>query len=217
MIIITKDGGQSSDIQNVNITYPTAIITLIFAILSTLTVISAKKLKNKIDSFYITDQKMEHIRNALNQIAFITDADRVTLGVFHGGNRGVDSTHYTKMRIISSYCSPNVPELLEKTGEDIKAEILIPELRPLVNSGGDLFLSVDEVPEDCRQYMKRRGVKNLWNRMIYCGGSETAVISLHWCKDYDRLPIPPEKTRGHERLGDLFNKLEFLLNSIRRY
>jgi hypothetical protein len=151
------------------------------------------------------------VQDILRQLACACKADRVTLGVFHNGQLGMTGTHYTKMCVLGGYNAPGIPALKE-IGRDIQSEVLISELRPLFESEGEIVLSRTEAPEECKRYLEKRDIHALWNRILYCGGRETAIISFHWCGG-KKATLPP---LGSELEGKVFSLLESLENLIMR-
>lgn len=201
---------------------PTVWIPSTLFLISTLFLLGARvKLSNLLKKIPLPGQdlvptkEVDRIEEVLSQLAIICEADRVSLGMFHNGLIGIRGAHYERMCVLAGYSAPGVKPLPE-LNKDIRAEALIQELTPLFDKGGDLKLFREEVPEGCSLYLQRRDIHSMWNRILYCGNIETAVISFHWCRELSELPIPKKGCHGDKMLEGLISELEVILRTTRQ-
>lgn len=175
-----------------------------------------KERMDKDDADILPPSEIERVKDILAQISILTDADRVTLGVFHNGVIGAKGAQYDKVAILAGYCSPGVMPLPE-LDKDVKAENLMEDLSLLWNKEGNkfIFLSRKDAPDSCSLYMSRRDISHLYNMILSVGNIEIAVLSLHWCSSVPEsgAPIPPSDSRGDQRFKDLTRELVSIVQS----
>lgn len=175
-----------------------------------------RSLSTKIDKKeeeLVPPAEVARIREILAQLAIITDADRVTLGVLHNGVIGAKGAHYDKVKILAGYSAPGVlplPELYK----DVKADNLMEDLMPLLGQQGSLQLSKKTAPANCALYMSRRDISNLRNMLLTSGNIDIAVLSFHWCSSaHEEEAFPPTGSRGDGRFNDLISEILYIIQA----
>lgn len=171
--------------------------------------ILSKRVEGKEMLDILPEHEIGRVKDILAQLSILTDADRVTLGVFHNGVIGAKGAHYDKVVILEGYNAPGVLPLPE-LHKDVKAENLMEDLNPLWNKEDQsLLLSKGDAPASCSLYMSRRDIAHLYNKLLTTGNIEIGVISFHWCSSYmaGEVPFPPPDSRGHRKFQELTGEL----------
>lgn len=130
-------------------------------------------------------KEMARARELLAQLALISGADRVLLGLYHNGHLDSSGFHLSKLQVIAGYFSPGVSQVGEYLRTIPVSEVF--ELRHLwsSNTGIHSFDITDEnLSTGCKTYMEVREIKCLRNITLMAGTQvEVGVIGLHYCRN----------------------------------
>lgn len=162
----------------------------------------------------LPEEEMERVNQILAQLAIIYEADRVTLGVFHNGVIGAQGAHYDKVEITAGYSAPGVIKLPE-LGKDVEASTIMDDFGTMWKEGKELFLDKASAHHSCALYMTRRDIFHLWNKVLFVGNLDVGILSMHWCAPQEKLPVPPETSRGQRLAQDLLGELTSIIYSAK--
>ena len=169
----------------------------------------AKKVEVEEEELLIPQEELERVKEILAQISILTEADRVTLGVFHNGVIGATGAHYDKLAVLAGYCQPGVlplPELYK----DIEANTLMNDLTPLFENSVDLEITRETAPRSCGLYMSRRDIHKLHNRLLKVGNLEIGVLSIHWCS-----PVIQACNQHDNKIKSLMEEITSIIQASR--
>lgn len=163
----------------------------------------------------IANEDLSRIKDILSQVAFICDADRVTLGVFHNGIIGSRGVVFDKITIIAGYTSPGILKLPE-LGKEISASVFLREQGRGVNfTNTPRILSKNDVNPTCQLYFTRRDIDRLFNIRLSLGNLDLGVISIHWCGCAPIDMLPPENSRGYIKMEELKKEIISIIKTAR--
>ena len=140
----------------------------------------------------------------LAQLALLYGADRASLGLFHNGTLDLSGFHLQRLTVAASYTKPGIAPLPE-IGRAVPLAG-VPELATLWESpDGTQTLGMDETqPPGCREYLRRRSITCLQNRLLLAGQVAVAIVSLHWCNQecsaIANAPISPQAQQLFDEL-----------------
>lgn len=162
----------------------------------------------------LPEEETERVNQILAQLAVIYEADRVTLGVFHNGVIGSQGAHYNKVEITAGYSAPGVIKLPE-LGKDVEASTIMDDFGTMWKEGKELFLDKSSAHHSCALYMTRRDIFHLWNKVLFVGNLDVGILSMHWCAPLEKLPVPPETSRGERLAKELIGELTSIIYSAK--
>lgn len=146
--------------------------------------------------------RREHNRRALDllaQLAVLSGADRVVLGILHNGSIGLRGMEFHKLHILYAYEALGVSPLPE-LGKDIPVQTIM-ELRNLLDSpDGTYEIFAENAQNGCKQYLDSRGISCIRNELLSIGGVPIGILSKHYCYSD---PVPPEPKREYDLLSEL--------------
>ena len=140
----------------------------------------------------------------LAQLALLYGADRASLGLFHNGTLDLSGFHLQRLTVAASYTKPGIAPLPE-IGRAVPLAG-VPELADLWQAeGGVQTLGFDETqPPGCREYLRRRGITCLQNRLLLAGQVAVAIVSLHWCnQDCSAIANAPLTPQAQQLFDEL--------------
>jgi hypothetical protein len=167
--------------------------------------------RKRIDQRGGGENEQQRITEALAQIAVLTGATRVTLGVFHNGSIDSSGFHLQRLSTIGVYASTGVVP----TGtwiKDMPIAKIMPEMEPLLRETGWIRASRGDVLADrCRDYLERNDIEVMCNRLVRVGNLPIGVLSLKYDWPKEGMPEAPEGYEG--LLEDLLTQVSLVLRS----
>lgn len=140
----------------------------------------------------------------LAQLALLYGADRASLGLFHNGTLDATGFHLQRLTISASYVKPGIAPLPE-FGRAVPL-VGVPELAELWQCpDGVQTLGIEgDHPPGCREYLRKRSITCLQNRLLMAGQVAVAVVSMHWCNQgcssIANAPLTPQAKQLFDEL-----------------
>ena len=132
---------------------------------------------------------LARVNQLLSQLAILTGAQRVILGVFHNGVLSAEGWHLSRLQCVAAYLSPGT-EPISELYRIIPIEH-IPELHALFLSANGM-VSVDskdpKLSPGCRMYLETRGIGCLRNILLKAGTVETGLVAFHYVGEVPHCP-----------------------------
>jgi hypothetical protein len=142
--------------------------------------------------------RREHRRalDLLAQLAVLSGADRVVLGILHNGAVGLRGMEFHKLHILYAYEAPGVGPLPE-LGKDVPVQKIAELQNLLASPDGTYNIVAEDAKNGCRQYLSKRGISCIHNKLITLGTVPIGILSKHYCHSD---PIPTLDTEQESAL-----------------
>jgi hypothetical protein len=174
---------------------------------------NAKKFEENFDEIFNQNKKANSaVRDTLNEIRILVNADRVLLNQFHNGNKWASGLHFDKMTASHEVTDPNVEEVSEKT-VDVPLEKLEEELDYLINKSDILIIDEEDSEDRWARYLHGIGVRRCIKLLVRQeNGNLIGEVSIHYLERRNIPGIEEESLekvkRCCSRIGDILTPKE---------
>lgn len=167
---------------------------------------------SKLDGVFAPIEEERALNNILAQIGVITNATRIVLGAFHNGDIDTAGYHLTKLSTINSYTAPGKLPMVVPI-RDLPVGRIMFELEELLNPEGDCWSVVeysDDLPQPCRDHLRRNGIHRMFNRIIKVGQLPIGILSLQYDESERRRP-PIREEPYVKLLEELYEQIAHIM------
>lgn len=167
---------------------------------------------SKLDGVFAPIEEERILNNVLAQIGLITNASRVVLGAFHNGAIDNAGYHLTKLSTINSYTAPGRLPMAVPI-RDLPVGRIMLELEQMLDDKKGPWSVVeyrDDLPDPCRDHLKRNGIERMYNRLIRVGRLPIGILSLQYDKS-ERRKAPVRDDPHAMLLEELYEQIAHIM------
>lgn len=158
-------------------------------------------------------EEERRLNSVLAQIGLITNASRVVLCAMHNGAIDNDGYHLTKLSTINSYTAPGKLPMAVPI-RDLPVGRIMLEIESLLHpdspDGWVLTEYSDDLPDPCKDHLRRNRIHKMWNKMILVNRLPIGILSLQYDETERRRP-PVREEPYTELLENLYDQISEIM------